>query len=167
MGGASPSQEPDQPQTEMLRGVGGQTLNGTPLNALDSVHYLDIPNQCAVCHVHREAYEGPTQPANSGHTFEPNMRGCEPCHPALIAELLVERAHREINIRLTAIARYLDPDSPLYVDPSTLDPDQLRSYHIARFNYDFVAADKSYGSHNPEYARALLSEAESFFGIIP
>ena len=28
-------------------------------------------------------------------------------------------------------------------------------------------ADKSFGSHSPDYTRILLSEAEAFFGIPP
>jgi hypothetical protein len=73
----------------------------------------------------------------------------------------------EIEPRLATTARYFDPNDPLYVYPSGLTPEELDRYHIAKFDYDFVAADRSYGSHNAGYARVLLSETESFFGITP
>jgi hypothetical protein len=49
----------------------------------------------------------------------------------------------------------------------TLAPEELAQYEIAIFNYEFVKADMSYGSHNAYYARALLAETEAFFGITP
>ena len=167
MQGAVPGEEPNQPQTEALHGFGGFTLDGTPLNGPYSEHWWGIPDECAACHVHSEPYGGPEQPTNSGHTFEANMRACEPCHSETTATLLVAVAREEIEIRLAGIAPYFDPADPLYVDPSTLTPAELAQYEIAKFNYEFVIADRSFGSHNAGYARALLTETETFLGIPP
>jgi len=164
---AVPGLDPLQPQTETLHGVGGYVLGGTPLEGPYTMHWWGIPNECATCHVHEEPYGGPDQPVNSGHTFEANMRACEPCHSEATATALVGMAHEEIAMRLALIARYFDPGDPLYVDPATLDPAQLPQYTVARFNFQMVGNDGSFGSHNAAYARSLLGEAESFFGIPP
>jgi len=156
-----------QTQAEMLHGAGGFGLDGSPLVAPFTEHYWGIPDECATCHVHKEPYGGPEQPVNSGHTFEANMRACEPCHTETTATLLVEMAREEVEFRLAGIAPYFDPGDPLYVDPEDLLPEDLARYDIAKFNYDLVGADNSFGSHNSYYCCLLLSEAESFFGIPP
>jgi predicted CXXCH cytochrome family protein len=167
MDGAVPNAEPDQPQVEMLHGSGGFGLEGTPLDGPYSEHWWGVADECVTCHVHKESYGGPDQPLNSGHTFEANMRACGPCHSETTATLLVAAAREEMKARLAEIAHYLDPADPLYVDPSTLTLEELAQYEIAVFNYEFVKADRSYGSHNAYYARALLAETEAFFGITP
>jgi len=117
--------------------------------------------------MHRVTHEDSTLPANSGHTFQPNMWTCEPCHHRRFAPILVEEAAREIGGRLMDITPCFDPDSPLYIDPSSLGSNALRAYYIAKFNAEFVASDRSGGTHNIIYARMLLSEAEAFLGSIP
>ncbi|UCC32374.1 MAG: hypothetical protein JSU86_08850, partial [Phycisphaerales bacterium] len=140
-------------------------LDGTQLNGMYTLPYPVFANECALCHVHREAYGGPDQPADSGHTFESNTRACTPCHTETDAIARIAGVREEIEPRLATIARYFDPSDPLYVDFSALTPEERDQYQIARFNYDLVAADGSYGAHNAMYARVLLGEAESFFGI--
>ena len=167
MGDAVPGEEPDQSQVELLHGDGGFALDGTPLTGLHTIPYFAIPGECAGCHVYREPYGGPGQPANSGHTFQANMRVCEACHTAEDAAARLTSVREEIEPRLAGIARYLDPIDPLYVDPAALSPAQLAQYDIAKFDYELVNADGSYGAHNAVFARTLLTEAESFFGITP
>jgi predicted CXXCH cytochrome family protein len=166
MQGAVPPDEPQQPQTEVLHGTGGYDLDGTPLDGPYTMHWWGIADECAVCHVHEEPYGGPQQPVNSGHTFEANMRACEPCHSETTATMLVTDTQQEILTRLTTIGPYFDPGDPLYVEPPT-DPGELAQYNIAKFNYVLAEADKSFGTHNGAYARALLSETESYLGIPP
>mgnify|MGYP000021926840 CR=1 FL=1 len=167
MQSAAPPQTPDQPQAEMLHGVGGYKLNGQPLAGPYSMHWWGIPKECVTCHVHMEPYGGPQQPVNSGHTFVANMRACMPCHSEATATLLVAMMWEEVDARLKRIAPYFDPQSPLYVNPNTLPPGQLARYVNAKFNYQMVIADLSYGSHNAPYARALLQQTEEFFGLPP
>lgn len=167
MEGAVPAAEPLQPQTEMLHGWGGFALAGTSLDGPDTEHWWGIADECVTCHVHSEPYGGPDQPVDSGHRFLANMRACEPCHSETTGGLLVSTTREEIEARLGTIARYFDPGDPLYLDPEALTPEQFAQYVIARFNYELVKNDKSTGSHNGGYARALLNEAETFFGIPP
>jgi predicted CXXCH cytochrome family protein len=164
---ALPGTEPLQPQSEMLHGTGAYALDGSPLDGPHTEHWWGIPNECAVCHVHEEPYGGPEQPVNSGHLFVSNNRACEPCHTEEVAEELVAMANEEFTLRLATIAAYFDPGNPHYVDPNDLTPEELAEYEIAKFNYEFVQADRSFGSHNPNYGRAALNETEDFFGIEP
>ena len=167
MAGALPGMEPKQPQSETLHGTGGYALNGTPLNGPYSMHWWGISDECVTCHVHFEPSPGPQQPSNSGHTFLQNMRACLPCHSETAATLLVSTTHEEISTRIADIARRFDPNDPLYVDPAALSPEEWGPYMRAQFDYQMVVADKSFGSHDAGYARALLTEAETFFGIPP
>jgi len=167
MSGAMPGQTPQRPQAETLHGTGAYRVDGSPLNGPYTMHWWGIWDECVTCHVHFEPYGGPQQPVTSGHTFQASMRACQPCHSQASATLLVIITREEMEARLGEIARRFDPGDPLYVDPDTLPPEQLGRYLIAKFNYEMVVADRSYGSHNAGYARAALSEAESFFGIPP
>lgn len=167
MGTLAPPEEPVQPQMEVLHGTGGFLLDGTPMAGPHTTHWYGIPEECAVCHVHEEPYGGPHQPVNSGHTFEPNMRACGPCHTEINATELVAELHLEMETRFAEIARYLTPGDPLYVDPTLLTPAERARYEFAVFNYSLINADRSFGSHNAPYARAVLAETEAFFGIPP
>ncbi|MBU0616873.1 MAG: thrombospondin type 3 repeat-containing protein [Planctomycetes bacterium] len=167
MGDVVPPEFPDQPQAEVLHGFGGYELDGSPMAGPHTAHWWGLPNECAVCHVHEAPYGGPEEPVDSGHDFLADMRACEPCHSEEAATLLVTMMHEEIEVRLAIIAHYFDPDDPLYVDPDGLSPEERARYDIARFNYELVIADNSFGSHNPDYARALLAETEEFFDIPP
>jgi hypothetical protein len=167
MGDASPGTEPDRAQSEFMYGVGGFALDGTRLDGLYTSVFTALSGQCVFCHVYLQAYGGPDEPANSGHTFESNMRACYPCHTEEQATERVANVRAEIDPRLATIARYLDPDDPLYVDPATLSPEELEQYNIAKFDYEFVSADGSGGAHNARFARRLLEEAEAFFGTTP
>ncbi len=167
MADALPAGSVLQPQQETLHGAGGLRLDGTPLDAPPTEHWWGIPNECVKCHVYTQNYGGPQQPVDSGHTFQPNVKACQPCHTAQAATLLVAAIHEEVAYRLAEIGRRFDPLDPLYVDPATLPPEQLDEYIIAQFDYLMVLKDRSFGSHNPAFQRALLAQAEQFFGIPP
>jgi hypothetical protein len=168
MQAASPTGDPPaQPQSEMLHSAGGFYLDGETMFRPVTEHWWGIPTECAQCHVHEEPYGGPDQPVNSGHTFEANMRACEPCHSEETAIALMAWCKEEFQVRLAAIRPYFDPDDPYYIDPEFLPPEVQAQYYIVKFNYEMVVNDRSYGSHNPGYARALLDEAEAFLGIPP
>ncbi len=158
---------PSQSQVEVLHGKGGYRLNGTPMNGPHTQHWWGIPNECVVCHVHTQSYGGPEQPVDSGHTFQPRMKACEPCHSEQAATLLAAMTREEISIRLSEIAPYFTWWHPQYIDPGLLSPEELPRYYAARLDYLLVAEDRSYGSHNADYARALLAQAEEYLGIPP
>ncbi|MFH1110609.1 MAG: multiheme c-type cytochrome [Planctomycetota bacterium] len=161
--GGVPGMTPDRGQGEFMDGMGGFTIEGAPLDGMYPSVFTFLPGTCVYCHVFREAYGGPDQPANSGHTFESNNRACSACHTESVAAENVARVRQEVEARLAGLAPYFDPLGPLYVDPTSLSPDDLLRYRISRFNYDFIIADRSFGTHNSRFARRLLDEAETFF----
>ena len=167
MDGAVPPDDPNQPQAETLHGEGGFELDGSPLEGPYSQHWWGVPDECVTCHVHTEPYTDPEHPADSGHTFLASMRACEPCHSEEAATLLVQTTQEEISTRLALIAHYYDPGDPLYVDPAELTPEEQAQYVIAEFDYQMVLADRSLGTHDAGYTRALLGVTEDFFGIPP
>jgi predicted CXXCH cytochrome family protein len=167
MGAAELGFDPKQPQTEVLHGTGGYRFDETPLSGPSTQHWWGIPNECSVCHVHAEPYGGPEHPVDSGHTFAANMRACEPCHSEDAATLLVAMTREEIQTRLATVAPYFTPGDPMYLDPEMVPPWELVPYYVARFDYELVQEDRSYGSHNAGYARALLAQTELYLGIPP
>lgn len=167
MGADAPGVVPIQPQAEMLHSVGGYMLDGTPLTAPYTEHWWGVPKECVQCHVHMEPSGGPEQPAIAGHLFLHSVKACLPCHTEEVATALRDTLREEFDIRLGTIAPYFDPNEPDYIDPATLPPPEQEQYWIAKFNYDMVVADRSRGSHNPGYARALLVQTETFLGIPP
>jgi len=167
MQGAVPGEAPRQPQSETLHGTGGYKLDGAPMDGPYSQHWWGIPNECAVCHVHEVPYGGPEQPVDSGHLFIANMKACEPCHSEAVATMLVASTHYEMELRLATIEPYFTPGNPLYINPNTLSPEERARWEIAKFDYEYVQDDRSYGSHNAGYVRALLGQTESFLGIPP
>ncbi len=162
-----PAGHPDQPQSEMLHSTGGLALDGSPLEGPYSTHWWGIADECVTCHVYRQSYGGPDQPVDSGHTFLANMKACGDCHTEAVAQMLVDTTREEIEWRLDEIGRRLSPGDPLYVDPSTLSPEEQAEYEAAKFDFDFITEDGSFGAHNAPYTRELLAEAETFFGIDP
>ena len=167
MGTVTPPDSPPQPQVETLHGTGALAEDWSTLEGPYSEHWWGLSTECVACHVHFSPYGGPEQPVDSGHTFLASMRACLPCHTQEAATRLVEMMREEIELRLATIAHYFDPEDPLYVDPFQLPPEDFMPYYAAKFNYEMVMADRSYGSHNPPYVRALLDQVESFFGIPP
>lgn len=162
--------DPNNPQTEVLRGTGGYRLDGTPMTGPYSSHWLNNPDECVTCHVAYLQYEDPNSllhVVDSGHTFRHNLRACEPCHDLASATILVEDLRFEFEVRLGAIAPYFTPGHPLYVDPAEMTPEQRATYDIARFDYLLVKWDRSHGAHNPAYARALLDQTENYLGLPP
>jgi predicted CXXCH cytochrome family protein len=167
MGSAEPGEPAAQPQTEVLHGTGGHRLNGSSIDGPYTQHWWGIANECTVCHVHMEPYGGPEHPVDSGHTFLPSMRACQPCHSETVATLLTAMTREEIECRLAAVAPYFTPGDPLYLDPEMLPPPELPQYNAAAFDYQMVQLDRSFGAHNADYARALLSQTEEYLGIPP
>ena len=72
-----------------------------------------------------------------------------------------------MSVRLAAVEPYFTEGDPLYIDPEELTPEQRARYDNAKFNYQMVKWDKSFGTHNPAYARALLDETEDYLELPP
>lgn len=143
--------------------------------SINSPHAL-VQEQCATCHMFRKDFESEVAPAISGHSFEVNFEGCvaSGCHPSaenaearkLTLENTIKAQLDMIKSRLQAyaLATFTEADDWDYsccggVDSSTQAtiPDTIKK---ARFLYYYALNDGSYGTHNPDYVKALLTEAE-------
>lgn len=160
-GDTLPGNTPHHSQGEMLEGRGGFAADGFPQLGPNSAHATAVEKTCVQCHVHRENVPDPTtaNPVVTGHTFRANLKGCAPCHDVAGAQALKGRVQRQIQAHLEELQDYFTSGNPKYIDPDTLTGAQGKRYHIARFNYDFVVADKSRGVHNTAYAAKLLEIA--------
>jgi predicted CXXCH cytochrome family protein len=167
MQGVTPPAVPAQPQSEVLHSVGGYQVDGGLLTAPYTQHWWGIPNECSACHMHKQPYGGPEQPTDSGHTFLKSMRACLPCHTEAGATELVAGIHFEVATRLAEMGHYFTEGDALWIDPNDLPEYMVVPYGLAKFDYEMVQTDRSFGSHNPGYTRALLSETEFFLGIPP
>ena len=157
-GDVLPSGSPHHPQKEMLAGQGAFAADGSPLD-VSGPHTTGVAERCVQCHVHKSAPAEPTveNPVNTGHTFLPDVpTACQECHPGDQASEFKAEVQGETEAALQQLRPYFASGSPSFIDPSTLAPADRARYDVAKFNYNFVTADKSEGVHNVEYTEQLL-----------
>lgn len=95
------------PQYNVLIGNGG--YEGGSTNVPQSAH-MDIPTQCVQCHVHTETPATITAatPNVTGHTFNPTMQACAPCHDELGATLITTAVQSNVKQQMSEIKGLLD-----------------------------------------------------------
>jgi hypothetical protein len=110
--------------------------------------------------VHSTPYEGgdPEIPAYTGHSFTPHQGACEDCH----TDFNLEEGNFDYRGIQTEILGLLQELGDLLVAASPEDS-TTDAFYRAKFNYDFVNAEGSYGIHNTKYARGLLESAIANF----
>jgi len=160
-----PYPHPHQTQGNIYFGVGGYLLDSVR-NSFHS-NEDEFPNACVECH-QTEAQINPEIPHKyKTHSFEPRVpEACVRCHSGDSAISLLEQTQNSVKERLDALAGYFDETSPNYIDPAQLSGDDFVNYNRARFNFDVVRNDKSFGVHNGNYTRALLDAAEEYIASI-
>lgn len=164
---------------------------GTPLVASRVSIHISTPDQCATCHVYRQAGSDTGQVTISGHTFEVAYSGCvaSGCHAtAEGAETLAVGIKGETKSRLDTLKAALDnwsarkghgwnyssqPGGPGYKDPVTgvtvpgaqkkIPPDIQK----ARFMYYYAMEGSGWGVHNPNYMRDMLGAAQLYVAKDP
>ncbi|MGD2109623.1 MAG: multiheme c-type cytochrome, partial [Phycisphaerae bacterium] len=100
MGDAAPGVEPERGQHELMWGLGGFTLDGSPLDGQYMSVFAGFPGQCVYCHVYRHEYSGPDEAADAGHDFQVDLRPCLVCHVEGEAADRVLQVRNEIEPRL-------------------------------------------------------------------
>jgi len=147
---SQPPTSPHHPQDEMLTGIAGyEWPQGGPY--FNDAHTYVIDERCIKCHMYTEPYEE-NKPAVSGHTWQPRIEACQPCHPGA-QNFNIGGAQTNITTLLTSLKGELDQQQ------NKSDPD----YIDAKYDYDFVNGDKSKGVHNHKYAEQLLEDSIEFF----
>lgn len=147
-----------------------------PLLPNERTVHAFVPGQCTTCHMqHHEFVEGEPGQTHAGHQFAiVSTAGCSTsgCHPSPeVAAADLDRLQGEIQTTLDGIAARLgDPTTWEYSgyggppeDQQAALSDEIKKI---RFLYHYVLADGSLGVHNPEYARAILAEADDLITSI-
>ncbi len=149
------------PQTSMAFGIGGYEVAGS-MTYTNSMHTTQVTDGCVTCHM------GTSYGVQSGgHTFNMTYEyhggdvvsdaGCVACHSDVASK--IEPAKEELTILLDSLETVLIAggfmDEAYHVIPGTLTADQAG----AVLNFNFVREDRSHGSHNFPYAKALLTNS--------
>jgi len=147
-------------ESQMLFGVGGLGVTGTP-----SPHYQMVHDTCVGCHMGEE----------HNHTYEPDVARCQACHTDA-QNFDMDGVQTEVKAMLDTLhttfvdMKLLNPENDLWAvwDPATgefsspsADAPLTVSEAVAQamWNYVFVTEDQSMGVHNSVYTKALLQQA--------
>jgi hypothetical protein len=175
------------PQYNILLGTVGELASGLP-HYEPASHALFITNQCAGCHMQPSPYQGPAQPAVTGHTFTVDSYNlCLDCHsePGPLVQFVQGVVSNQISQLTQDLALWASNRAPAvlwakykeraweYTMPGQLSsggpgPDaseqSLISTNIqkARFNLYLILNDGSYGVHNGPYSESLLNQASQW-----
>jgi hypothetical protein len=120
------------PQYNILIGKGGFEAGVT--NTPQSAH-MKLNNQCAQCHTHAHAPDEITEttPAYTGHTFEPTMQACAPCHDEVGGTILTEAVQANIKQQIAEVKTLLDQWA------TTKAPEALRTkYGALAWEFNFI-----------------------------
>lgn len=132
---------------------------------------------CYNCHMYVKVYESEISPRVTGHTFEQRREQCvSSCHPGKD----IKWAENAVKVRQTEIGTLLShAEEKIEIVNEVISKrypswngkkesvkglsahgsTAIDKYIQARYNIDFVKADKSMGMHNGEKAKAMLEEA--------
>lgn len=117
-------------QSSVMRGAGGKGIQGLP-----DPMYLATVN-CSACH-------------RDGFYAGVNPDVCVACHDRGFNKILAEQ-----KLLVSSMMKLLSSLVKTAANHQT--PDTLPIIREAEFNYEFVAKDGSYGSHNIKYVKDLL-----------
>ncbi len=168
-------------QGDMVSGVNAYEEVAPTFPFTSSKHIL-VQDACVTCHTH--PHEGDLEngiPNFTGHTFEPVVEACLPCHGELTDFADVEAkadydGDGEIEGVQTEVLGLLDVLEQTIIDASTspearaaLEADFLanlgnpdlttRDQRAAGYNWTFVSFDGSTGVHNATYSIQLLQQS--------
>lgn len=132
-----------------------------------SVHSF-AREQCATCHMYRQDFMNPNQPAIAGHTFQVNQNSCATsgCHPSMAQALAVQATlQTEIQTRINDIRTRLGPANTWEYTanggPNAAGQAMLSdAIKQVRFLLYYSEVDGSLGVHNPAYVRDMLLRAD-------
>ena len=175
------------PQYNILLGTVGELASGLAHYQPGS-HALMITNQCVGCHMQSSPYQGPAQPAVTGHTFTVDSYNlCLACHPYPEALGAVRAGGGyQPNPATGSGPQSLGLDQGACVPVGQVQRPRLGIYDAgpivfrgpgpdaseqslipiniqkARFNLYLVFNDGSYGVHNSPYSGSLLDQASQW-----
>jgi len=105
---------------------------------------------CIACHLVQTPYVDELNPAKTGHTFEPEVETCVPCHTGATS-FDIYGAQTEIQGLIDSLQAEINAAG---------SADQLTaSYDNALYILQAMQKEGSIGIHNTDYSRALLQDA--------
>lgn len=128
----------------------------------NSIHTMAVTGRCATCHVHSGG-DGEFGSA-TGHTFEPRIEACETCHSDYTT--VVDTSNHDARFDYRGIQteiKGLMATLKNKLEIASTEDSTTQSFMQARFNYESVEAEGSYGIHNTKLVRALLTDAIADF----
>jgi len=167
--GSSHFGEHESPQGDMVEGIGTYEIPGFEVAQTPNQHDGMLTNVCVNCHM--RYVEGEGGPASSGHTFQPEIETCQPCHSGAtdfniggiqdsVAALMddLQQMILDANPDLAAAGW----ESATVGDTSITTPEQ----RAAAWAWFFVENDKSFGVHNRDYAHDILQASIDYYGTV-
>ena len=137
------------PQSTMVYGILGAEVAGS-LSYSDAGSGQHAAVSCIGCHM------GETTDGEDGiHSFWPTNNSCVQCHDSSIETLQVDGFEDDmaaLKAELVALGVLQESDRPI---PGTYPANVAQ----ALWNYRTLLEDKSHGIHNPNYAKALLTNS--------
>jgi hypothetical protein len=135
-------------QGNVLNASGGVALAGSESYPTAPNGHANLDNACIACHM-----------SEGSHTLAVNYDACSTCHED--AEGLVEELEGEVHDLLYELGAILAEQGAMSGDDEagysprsgSISADQARGV----WNYMVVYSDHSYGTHNPSYIKALLT----------
>lgn len=174
-------------QGDMLAGVNAVEDVDTIFTFASSRHIL-VEDGCVNCHTHHHEVESPSEaePNYTGHSFEPTVEACEPCHGTLgdFTDLMakkdydgngsVEGVQTEVEGLLVLLEETIadvtedaGAQAALEADFEGTIGDTMyartgaitEEQRMAGYNWAYVSYDGSKGVHNATYAIQLLQQS--------
>lgn len=125
------------------------------LTLTNSAHTTALGDEaCITCHVVRSPYVSESQPAKTGHTFEPDVGACQQCH--------VGATDFDIYGVQTATQALID-QLQAKIDAAGPNDQATTAYANALYILQAANTEGSKGIHNTDYIQALLQQAISDF----
>lgn len=129
----------------------------------NSVH-TNLQERCVACHVHTSPYISETQPAVTGHKFEPRVEACEECHTDFIATVDTSNYEKRFDYRGTqTLIKSLMSQLQAKLDAATSADSATFEFKAAKYNLSSVDAEGSHGIHNTKLVKKLLEDALANF----
>jgi hypothetical protein len=138
------------PQANVFYGIGGFEVAGSESYPTPGTHAHAKDASCNTCHM------GTYTSGKGGHTFHPNIDNCKTCHTGATSF--------DVKGVQTDISNLLDQ-----IEAKLVTAGAMKDGHVVTGKYPIDVAgayfnwalcgfeDKSFGVHNPDYVKALLT----------
>jgi hypothetical protein len=148
----------ESPQADMYTGNGAIELGGAANIQRGPLHSTSLlADACVSCHMYTISRENPDGPV-LGHSFEPDLRKCQTCHPAA-TNFDIGGVQTKTEQLLDSLLAFLPRDQDGSIVDTTNSSAWTPAQRAAGFTYFFVEADGSKGVHNRDYTYSILRGA--------